>query len=115
MKFTPCYTNRWIKDLKKYASLRKHILTKIDKILENPYKQAREILKGVSKSRKLDLTGLRSAEVLGKYRIIYILCEECVKKSLRNKRIFYCENCQEDKNRIVFLCFGSHDEAYLMR
>lgn len=36
MKYTPRYTKRWIKNLKKYISLKKDVLSKIDKIIEDP-------------------------------------------------------------------------------
>lgn len=117
MKYIPSYTKRWIENLRKYASLQKSILSKIEKILEDPERHTREILKGKSISRKLDLTGLRSAEVRNKYRIIFVLCSDCKEKKLKDKGVFFCGICEEkeDTHKIKFLAFGSHDDAYLMK
>jgi len=117
MTYIPKYTKRWILNLKKYASLQKSILSKVTKILENPEIHTREILKGKSGDRKIDITGLRSAEVREKYRIIFVLCEDCKKKQLKRQGIFFCENCEEENQEqiIKFLAFGSHDDAYLMK
>lgn len=116
MNCIPLFTSRWIKDLQKYSTLKKQIYSKVEKIIENPYFYSREILKGRSTNkRKINLTGLRSSEVLDKYRIIYILCTECKEKSLKQKGIFFCETCKDIENGIIFLCFGPHDDAYIMK
>lgn len=117
MTYIPKYTRRWIENLKKYASLQKAVLAKVAKIIENPDLYTREVLRGKSAARKLDLTGLRSAEVRDKYRIIFILCQDCKEKKLKEQGIFFCENCDDKSNVqiIKFLAFGSHDDAYLMK
>ncbi|MDQ7827195.1 MAG: hypothetical protein RDV48_30660 [Candidatus Eremiobacteraeota bacterium] len=102
---------------KKYLSIKKDILSKVEKILDDPYLHSRESLQGKSSERKLDLTGLRSATVRDKYRIIFILCLECQELSLKEKGIFFCETCEAeiDSMTIKFLAFGSHDDAYFMK
>ena len=115
MNYTPKYTRRWIENLKKYSSLRKSILAKVEKIIENPEQHTREILTGKTNIRKLNLTGLRSAVVRKKYRIIFVLCRDCIDKQLKDQGIFFCGSCQKDKWGIKFLAFGSHDDAYLMK
>ncbi|MHC9539093.1 MAG: hypothetical protein AB9903_06195 [Vulcanimicrobiota bacterium] len=46
MTYIPKYTRRWIKNLKKYISLKDDILARVEKILENPELHTREILQG---------------------------------------------------------------------
>lgn len=115
MKYIPRYTRRWIKNLKKYISLKNDVLSKVDKIIENPDLHTREMLQGKSSVRKLDLTGLRSAAVREKFRIIFVLCKDCKELGLKEQGIFFCEVCEEDEWIIKFLVFGSHDEAYDMK
>jgi len=115
MSFTPRYTRAFIRDLKKYAALKKSVLDRIGKILSDPDLYTREKLRGKSSVRKLDLTGLRSSEVCGKYRIIFVLCRDCVADRIRDRGIFYCDDCAPDPDTIVFLAFGNHDDAYLMK
>lgn len=115
MAFTPRYTRRFIRDLKKYAALRKSVLDRVDKILADPDLYTREKLQGKTNVRKLDLTGLRSSEVRGKYRIIFLLCKDCIDQNLRARGVSYCDGCEANSETIVFLAFGSHDDAYLMK
>lgn len=115
MTYVPRYTRRWIKNLKKYISLKDAILGKVDKILENPELNTREVLQGRSSMRKFDLTGLRSSALRDKYRIIFVLCKDCMELKLKEQGIFFCETCEEDEQVIKFLAFGSHDDAYDMK
>jgi mRNA-degrading endonuclease YafQ of YafQ-DinJ toxin-antitoxin module len=117
MSYTPKYTKRWIKNLKKYISMKKDILSKVEKIIEDPELHTREALQGKSSARKLNLTGLRSAAVRDKYRIIFILCKDCNELRIKEGGIFFCEKCEEehDDMMIKFLAFGSHDDAYFMK
>lgn len=115
MPFTPRYTRTFIRDLRKYAALKKSVLDRIGKIISGPDLYTREKLRGKTNVRKLDLTGLRSSEVRGKYRIIFVLCKDCVTDRLRDRGVFFCDDCAPDADTIIFLAFGNHDDAYLMK
>lgn len=116
MIYIPRYTRRWIDNLKKYSSLIGPVLRKVEQILKDPDLHTREILRGTSRTRKVDLTGLRSAEVRRKYRIIFILCRDCIAGGLKEQGVFFCEKCEEEREGVIkFLAFGSHDDAYHMR
>jgi len=98
-------------------TLMEDILAKVEKIIEDPELHTRETLQGKSGTRKLNLTGLRSAAVRDKYRIIFILCKDCKELHLKENGIFFCEMCEEENNSLTikFLAFGSHDDAYFMK
>jgi mRNA-degrading endonuclease RelE of RelBE toxin-antitoxin system len=61
------------KGVKKYASLRKQIAAKVNRVLDNPYDSELLGKKGAS-----DLRGKRSVRVTRNIRIVFAVCEECL-------------------------------------
>jgi len=103
--YNSVFSDRFIRNLKRYAGLRKQIKRRVDQVISNPYVTS-ETLGDVS--GKLNLRGCRSVRVDRNFRIIFVLCEEC-------RRIPECGYCYCDDlpdKTIVFLTVGPHDRAY---
>jgi Txe/YoeB family toxin of Txe-Axe toxin-antitoxin module len=76
-----------------FSSLAKTIQKKCDLIRQAPY--------GACKSERLryNLTGKRSGRINDQYRLIYMVCEECIKTGdqINNS----CKGCQNKPLKIV--------------
>ena len=101
------YEERFIRNLKRYSSLRQRIHRKMEQILSDPYDRTEQLGRV---SDGLDLRGCRSSRIDRNFRIIFVICEEC--RSVEECQYCFCEG-REDKT-VVFLTVGPHDRAYAM-
>ena len=102
------YEDLFVKNLRKYSSIKKSIKNKINRLLEDPYHNT-EFL-GDHKG-KLNLSGCRSIRIDKNFRIIFVVCEEC-------RNIQVCEFCFCEKlpdKTVIFLTIGPHDKAYSIK
>lgn len=107
-EYNAVYEERFVQNLRRYASLRKQIKSCVEKVCQSPYTNT-EFLGDIS--GKLNLRGCRSRRVNRNFRVIFVTCEEC-------RRIASCEYCFCDDlpdRTIVFLTVGPHDLAYAMQ
>lgn len=96
------YSDDFRKSLKKFSSIKKQILNKINKILQNPL---------MGEPLKYDLRGLYSVPVAKNFVIIYSYCKICRKKS--DNRIILCHDCKNMLDETVrFFNVGPHDKTY---
>lgn len=102
------YEDRFVRNLRRYASIRQSVKRRIERILDNPYHNT-EFLGDVS--GKLNLAGCRTARIDRNFRIIFVICEEC--RNIRDCEFCFCENLPDET--IVFLTVGPHDKAYAMK
>jgi mRNA-degrading endonuclease RelE of RelBE toxin-antitoxin system len=106
--YSATYEKQFIRNMKRYISLKNRIKRCVDQVIDDPYSNT-EFLGDIS--RKLNLKGCRSVRIDRNFRIIFVSCEEC-------RRIPQCEYCfcnnLSDKT-IVFLTVGPHDKAYAMK
>jgi mRNA-degrading endonuclease YafQ of YafQ-DinJ toxin-antitoxin module len=102
------YEKQFVRNLRRYSSIRKNIKQRVQRILSDPYQNTEAL---ADASGKLNLRGCRSAWVDRNFRIIFVICEEC-------RRIPDCEYCfcegLTDKT-VVFLTVGPHDRAYAIK
>ena len=102
------YEKQFQRNLRRYASLRKRIRSRIEKVLANPYSNT-ELLADVT--NKLNLRGCRSIRIDLNFRIIFVICEEC--RRIPECEFCYCEGLPD--KTVVFLTVGPHDKAYAMK
>jgi len=102
------YEDLFIQNLKRYSSLKKPAKKRIDRILKNPYHNT-EFLG--DPSRKLNLTGCRSARIDRNFRIIFVICEECC--NIKDCEFCFCIDLPN--RTIVFLTIGPHNKAYSIK
>ncbi|MFH0724972.1 MAG: hypothetical protein V2B19_01215 [Pseudomonadota bacterium] len=106
--FEAAYEKLFVRNLNRYAAIRKNIKLRVERILKNPYHNT-EALGDIS--GKLNLLGCRSARIDKNFRIIFVICEEC-------RNIPECEYCfcddRPDKT-VIFLTIGPHDKAYAIK
>jgi hypothetical protein len=102
------YEDRFLENLRRYASLRPRIKQRVERVLAAPYLNT-EFL--ADPSGRLDLRGCRSARVDRNFRIIFVVCEEC--RRVPECRYCFCEGLAD--NTVVFLTVGPHDRAYTMK
>jgi len=107
-EFTPAFETLYLANSKRYASLRARVKKRVDLILADPY-QGTEQLGYPAKG--MNLLGCRSAHVGRNFRIIFVVCEECRRKT--DCLYCFCEG-RTDKT-VVFLNIGPHDKAYTMK
>ena len=96
------YSDDFIKSLKKFPSIKKRILNKIDKVLLDPL---------MGEPLKYDLRGLSSVPVAKNFIIVYSYCRICRKKG--DDQILLCHDCSNIMDETVrFFDFGPHDKVY---
>lgn len=96
------YSDDFIKSLKNFFSIKKRILNKIDKILQNPL---------MGEPLKYDLRGLFSVSVAKNFIIVYSYCKICRKKG--DHKILLCHDCDSIMDETVrFFDVGPHDKVY---
>lgn len=105
INYESVYEERFVRNLKRYSSIREQIKRRVDRILSDPYHNTEKL---ISASGKLNLRGCRSARVDQNFRIIFTICEEC--RKIPDCDYCFCEG-MEDKT-VVFLTVGPHDKAY---
>ena len=101
------YEKRFVRNLARYASMRVKIKRRVEKILENPYRNTEFLGDAIG---KLNLIGCRSVRIDRNFRIIFVICEEC--RNIADCEYCFCEKCS-DKS-VVFLTVGPHDKSYAM-
>ena len=102
------YEKQFMKNLKRYASLKKQIRRSAVRVLFDPYYNT-ERLEDIS--GKLNLVGCRSMRVDRNFRIIFVICEEC--RKIPKCEYCFCEDLPDET--VVFLTVGPHDKAYAMK
>ena len=96
------YSDQFVKSLKKFVSIKKKIVNKIDKIIQDPL---------MGEPLKYDLRGLYSAPVAKNFLIIYSYCKICRKKG--DDKILLCLDCSDmQENTVRFFDLGPHDSVY---
>lgn len=96
------YSEPFVKSLRKFASIRKRIVNKIDNIIQDPL---------MGEPLKYDLCGLYSVPVAKRFLIIYSYCRICRKKG--DDKILLCHDCSDMLAETVrFFDLGPHDKAY---
>lgn len=97
------FEEKFVKALKKHASIKAIVKKKVDLILQNPLAFG-EPLKG-------NLQGFYSCPVKRNFLIIYLYCGVCRKKG--DDKVVLCSDCTERADDTVkFILLGPHDEAY---
>lgn len=102
------YEERFVRNLRRYSSIRKNIKRRVERVLSDPYQNTEAL---ADASGKLNLRGCRSARIDRNFRIIFVICEEC-------RKIPECEYCfcdGLDDKTVVFLTVGPHDKAYAIK
>ncbi len=102
------YEDLFVKNIRRYSSIKKLAKKKIDRLLTDPY-QNTEFLG--DPSGKLNLVGCRSARIDRNFRIVFVICEECI--NIKNCQFCFCENLPD--KTIIFLTIGPHDKAYAVK
>jgi len=102
------YEDLFVKNLRRYSSIKKLAKKKINRILKNPYHNT-EFLG--DPTGKLNLIGCRSVRVDRNFRVVFVICEECI--NIKNCQFCFCENLSD--KTIVFLTIGPHDKAYAVK
>jgi mRNA-degrading endonuclease RelE of RelBE toxin-antitoxin system len=107
-EYRAVYEDLFVKNLRKYASIKKPAKTKIDRLIEDPYHNT-EFLS--DHKNKLNLIGCRSIRIDRNFRIICVICEEC--RNIQNCEYCFCKGLSNET--IVFLTIGPHDKAYAVK
>jgi Txe/YoeB family toxin of Txe-Axe toxin-antitoxin module len=96
------YSDQFVKSLKKFSSIKKKTVKKIDTIIRNPL---------MGEPLKYDLRGLYSTPVSKNFLIIYSYCGICRKKG--DHKILLCHDCADMSAETVrFFDLGPHDKVY---
>lgn len=96
------YSEEFVKSLKRFSSIKKRIVNKIDKIIQDPL---------MGEPLKYDLRGLYSTPVAKIFLIVYSYCKICRKKG--DDKILLCHDCTDMMSETVrFFDFGPHDKVY---
>ena len=106
--YQPVLEDRFVRNQRRYRSLRKHIQRHVDQILADPYTGTERL--GRMPGGK-DLRGCRSISVTRNFRIIFVVCEEC--RRVPECRFCFCEGLLD--KAVVFLTVGPHERAYAIR
>ena len=107
-RYQPVLEDRFVRNQRRYRSLRKHIQRHVDQILDDPY-TGTERLGWMSGGK--DLRGCRSISVTRSFRIIFVVCGEC--RRVPECRFCFCEGLPD--KAVVILTVGPHERAYAMR
>ncbi len=107
-EYEAVYEKLFVKNLKRYASLKKQIRRCIDRVLNDPYYSTEQL---VDSAGKLNLAGCRSSRVNRNFRVIFVICEEC--RLIPDCEYCFCEGLTD--RTVVFLTVCPHDKAYEMK
>ena len=102
------YEKLFVKNLRRYASLKKQVRRCIDRVLNDPYYNTEQL---VDSAGKLNLAGCRSSRIDRNFRVIFVICEEC--RLISDCEYCFCEGLTD--RTVVFLTVGPHDKAYEMK
>jgi mRNA-degrading endonuclease RelE of RelBE toxin-antitoxin system len=103
--YEAAYEDLFVRNLRRYASIRKAIKRRVDRILDDPYLNT-EALGDIT--GRLNLIGCRSARIDRNFRLIFVVCEEC--KKIDDCQYCFCDDLPD--KTVVFLTVGPHDKAY---
>ena len=96
------YSDDFLKSLKKFASIKKRIRNKIDRLINDPL---------MGEPLKYDLRGLYSVPVANHFILIYAYCDMCRRKG--DDRILCCHDCDSIADETMrFFDIGPHDAVY---
>ena len=107
-EYEDVYEKQFLRNLRRYASLKARIRKRIERLLENPYANTEAL---ADPGGKLNLVGCRSARIDRNFRLIFIICEEC--RGIPECEYCFCDDYPE--KTIVFLTVGPHDKAYSVK
>ena len=96
--------------LRKHSGIKKQVLRKMEQILSNPYHNSELLQK-----KKVDLRGKRSRRITRNFRIVFVVCEECVSKGFKAKgfnECAFCASLTSQEHYVVFMTIGPHEKAY---
>lgn len=97
------FEDDFVKALKKHASIKKLVRSKVDMIIEAPATIG-EPLKG-------NWQGFYSCPVKRNFIIIYLYCRSCRKKG--DDVVVNCYDCRETNDETLkFILLGPHDKTY---
>jgi len=102
------YEKQFFKNLKRYQSLKKQIRRGVERVIADPYFHTESLS---DKNGILNLKGCRSFRVDRNFRIVFVICEECI--HIPQCEYCFCDNLPD--NAIIFLTVGPHDKAYSMK
>ena len=102
------YEDRFVRNLRRYSSIRQNIKRRIERIQTDPYQNTEAL---ADASGKLNLRGCRSARVDRNFRIIFVICEGC--RNIPECDYCFCDNLSE--KTVVILTVGLHDKAYALK
>ena len=96
------YSDEFAKSLRKFSSIRKRIVNKIDKIVLDPL---------MGEPLKYDLRGLYSVPVAKNFLIVYSYCKICRKKG--DDKVLLCHDCADMMDETIrFFDVGPHNYVY---
>jgi mRNA-degrading endonuclease YafQ of YafQ-DinJ toxin-antitoxin module len=97
------FERKFVKALKKHASIKNEVRRKVDMIIADPVAMG-EPLQG-------DRRGFYSCPVKRHFIIVYLYCEACRKKG--DSAHVACSDCLDTPNQTIkFILLAPHDEAY---
>jgi len=102
------YEDRFVRNLRRYSSIRQNIKRRIERILNDPYQNTEAL---TDASGRLNLRGCRSARVDRNFRIIFVICEEC--RDIPECAYCFCDGLSA--KTVVVLTVGPHDKAYALK
>lgn len=102
------YEGKFVENLRRYAAIRQRVRRRVARVIADPFINT-EFLGDIS--GKLNLRGCRSARIDQKFRIIFVICEEC--RRIPQCEFCFCEGLSDQT--VVFLTVGPHDHAYAMK
>jgi Txe/YoeB family toxin of Txe-Axe toxin-antitoxin module len=98
-KYKAEFTEVFNDNLNKFSGLKKQIQKKVNRILINPY---------YSEFLSENLIGCRSIRVTRNFRILFVICEECIK--IKKCKYCFCEGLPN--KTVIFLTVNTHQKAY---
>ncbi|MBC8253723.1 MAG: hypothetical protein H8E35_06805 [Ardenticatenia bacterium] len=107
-RYQPAFEDRFVRNQRRYRSLRKQIQRHVDQVLDDPY-TGTERLGRIPGG--LDLRGCRSVRVTRNFRILFVICEEC--RQVPECQFCFCEGLSD--RTVVFLAVGPHEKVYSLR
>ena len=104
-QYEVAYESRFLKDLRRYRSLRKQIQRHIAQVLADPYQGTERL---GYRTGGLDLRGCRSVRVTRNFRILFVICEEC--RQVPECQFCYCEGLTD--RTVVFLSRTTRESIF---
>jgi len=108
IKYEAIYEKQFMRNLRRYSSLKGRIKSRVEKIIDTPYYNTEAL---ADDTKKLNLIGCRSARIDRNFRIVFVICEEC--RNFPDCEFCFCEDFPDET--IIFLTVGPHDKAYAMK